>query len=429
MRAALWLMALFAIAVASALFAGNNQGTVTFFWSPYRLDLSLNLVLLLLAASFVTLHYALRALSALFRLPQQARRWRLQQKERAIQTTMLDALSHLVSGRFLRARKAAEAVIALEASVQDSGEHLAYAGRLRTLSHLLAAESAHAVQDRTLRDQHFQLALQHCSLRDAQEVREGVHLRAARWAFDDRDALAAMEWLDQLPQGAGRRTVALRLRFKAARLAGKARMALETARSLTKHRAFSEVAGKSIARGLSIEMLRSAHDPVQIQRVWQSLESAERLLPEVAMEAGQRLLAHGGLSAQSRQWLLPVWELMVGVPEALTLAQRVQLVRLLERGFASAGDVQDASWLTRIEAAQMANPRDPVLQYLAGVVCMRLSLWGKAQQMLKQAVSLLKDPELKRDAWSALAELAEQRQDAVGATQAYREALKQVVNH
>ena len=48
MRAALWFLALFGAAVAVALFVGNNQGTVTVFWAPYRIDLSLNLVLLLL---------------------------------------------------------------------------------------------------------------------------------------------------------------------------------------------------------------------------------------------------------------------------------------------------------------------------------------------------------------------------------------------
>ena len=44
MRAALWLTALFAIAVASALFVGSNHGTVTVYWHPFRVDLSLNLV-------------------------------------------------------------------------------------------------------------------------------------------------------------------------------------------------------------------------------------------------------------------------------------------------------------------------------------------------------------------------------------------------
>ena len=39
MRAALWLIGLFGMAVAAALFAGSNQGTVTLFWAPYRLCL------------------------------------------------------------------------------------------------------------------------------------------------------------------------------------------------------------------------------------------------------------------------------------------------------------------------------------------------------------------------------------------------------
>ena len=46
MRAALWFMALFGIAVAVALFAGNNQAVVTVFWPPHRVDVSFNLMVL-----------------------------------------------------------------------------------------------------------------------------------------------------------------------------------------------------------------------------------------------------------------------------------------------------------------------------------------------------------------------------------------------
>ncbi len=424
MRIVLWFMALFGIAVASALFAGNNQGTVTLFWAPHRVDLSLNLVLLLLATAFVVLHLALRALSGLVGIPVQARRWRLQQKERAIESALLDSVSHLTAGRFVRARKAAELVISLESSVARSGEKLTYAGRLRTSAHLLAAESAHALQDRKVRDAHLQQALEHASGRDAQEMRDGVQMRAARWAFDDRDAGTALRWLDQLPQGAARRTLALRLRFKAARFDGQSQLALETARLLTKHRAFSEVAGKSISRGLAIELIRSVHDQVQIQRVWDALEAEEQRMPDVALEAADRLLFLGGQATVSRLWLLPVWEAMVQEIGGLTLAQRVRLVQTLERGFAMAEGAPDAEWLNRIESAQMADPRDAVLQYLAGVVCMRIRLWGKAQQLLKQAVMVLRDAQLKRDAWRALAELAELRQDSAAATEAYKEAAK-----
>ena len=54
MRIALWLLALFGIAVAAALFAGNNPGSITLFWPPYRIDLSLNLFMLLLLGAFLT---------------------------------------------------------------------------------------------------------------------------------------------------------------------------------------------------------------------------------------------------------------------------------------------------------------------------------------------------------------------------------------
>ena len=213
MRAALWFLALFGMAVAIALFAGNNQGTITLFWPPYRVDLSLNLVLLLLALLFFTLHVALRALSALFAIPGQAQRWRIQHHERALHTALLDAMAHLVAGRFIRAKKAAEAVLARESAMTHSGETLAYSARLRALSHLLAAESAQVLQDRGAREAHLAQALEQASRHDAQETREGVQLRAARWALEDRDAPAALQWLDELPQGAARRTLALSPRY------------------------------------------------------------------------------------------------------------------------------------------------------------------------------------------------------------------------
>src|SRR6478735_10901133 len=116
MRVALWLLALFGVAVAIALFAGNNQGTVTLFWPPYRIDLSLNLVVLLLVASFFFVHAVMRALAALFDLPRQALRWRTQQKERSMHAALLDTVSHLLSGRFIRARKSAETALGQEKS-------------------------------------------------------------------------------------------------------------------------------------------------------------------------------------------------------------------------------------------------------------------------------------------------------------------------
>ncbi|MGJ7508039.1 heme biosynthesis HemY N-terminal domain-containing protein [Variovorax sp. GT1P44] len=423
MRAALWFLALFGIAAAVALFAGNNQGTITVFWPPWRVDLSLNLVLLLLFGAFVLLHLALRGLSALFSLPKQARQWRMQQKERALHAALLDAAVQLLAGRFSRARKAALAALTQERTLAALDARLPQALQVRVMAHLLAAESAQSLQDRPARDSHLQHALNESAERGAlssPETREGVQLRAARWALDDSDAPAALARLEELPQGAQRRTLALRLRLKAARQDRRTLEALETARLLAKHRAFSDAAARSIVRGLATELLSGAHDPAQLLRAWNEFDTSEREMPEVAIHAAQRMVALRGDLTLARAWLLPVWERMIELPQSLGESLRVKLVRALEAGL----DSVDADWLARIESAQRNNPRDPNLQYLAGMACMRRQLWGKAQQLLTQAGLGLQDANLHRRAWQALAQLAEARDDNDQASAAWKRAAQ-----
>ncbi len=421
MRAALWLLALFGVAVAAALFAGNNQGTITLYWPPYRVDLSLNMVVLLLVGGFVTVHAALRALAALLELPHQARRWRVQQKERAMHSALLDAMTHLLGGRFIRSRKAAVAALAQENALAAAGESVPHGNQLRSLAHLVAAEGSHALQDTATRDSHLQRALDDAPARGTAlelELREGAQMRAARWTLDDRDADAALEWLAALPQGAARRTLALRIKLKATRLARRTQEALDTARLLAKHRAFSPTAAQSIVRGLATELIQSAHDTAQLRRVWDDLETSERNMPELAIQAAQRMATLGGDATQVRAWLLPVWERMVDLPDALAEHHALKLVRALESGL----DALDAPWLARIEAAQQANPRDARLQYMAGMACLKRQLWGKAQQLLTQAAHQLADAGLRASAWRHLAELAEQRGDEATAAEAWKKA-------
>lgn len=422
MRAALWFLALFGTAVAIALFAGNNQGTVTLFWPPYRMDLSLNLVLVLLGLAFFLLYVALRSLAILFAIPKHARRWRVQHQEQAVHMALVDALSHFIAGRFIRAKKAAQTVLTQERLMAGGGETLQYSGRLRALAHLLAAESAQVLQDKTQRESHFRQSLEQLAHRDGQEAREGLQLRAARWALEDRDPEAALAWLNELPQGAARRTVALRLRLKAARLAGQTRQALETARLLAKHGAFSELAALRILRGLALELVAAARDPQQVRTVWLELDEAEQLMPDVAAAACARLVRLGGDGECALSWLLPVWEIMSREPAALTDEQRIGVVRAFDAAFSAASGAQQASWLTRIEQAHLARPADAVLQYLAGMACMRRQLWGKAQQLLQQALPRLQNAALERSAWAALAELAERREEPGAATQAWKRA-------
>ena len=428
MRAALWFLALFGIAVAVALFAGNNQAVVTVFWPPRRVDISFNLMVLLLAGLFMLLYLASRALTAVFSLPVEARRWRAQQKERAMYGALMDALAHLMAGRYIRSAKSAENALAQEKSLgvaTDTSGHVtghsaSLASQLRSLAHLLVAESAQALQNKALRNQHLELALQNSPARHAQEVREGVQFRAARWALEDHDASAALDWLAQLPQGASRRTLALRMKLRAARYARQTLQALETARLLAKHRAFSPVAAESIVRSLALELLNDAHDPVQLQRAWDSLDDGERAMSELGVHAASRLMALNGDAALARSWLLPVWDRMLEERSDLGDNLRNKLIAVLVAGL----DSLDPAWLARIENAQTSRPNDANLQYLAGMACLSRQLWGKARQLLTQATSALQDRLLHRNAWRAVAVLAEQREDEAAAIEAYKRAAQ-----
>jgi HemY protein len=418
MRGALWLLAIFAAAVGVALFASQSNGTVTLFWPPHRVDVSLNLVLLLLLGSFVLLHLALRALAVLLDLPTKAKAWRAAQRERAMHSELRDALAHLLAGRFSRARKLAETSAGHAAAL---GQAVPQTSEVKAMAHLVAAEAAQALQDPALRDTQVQAALATDLPKSAAHIHEGAQLRAARWALDDRDPQAALSRLAVLPQGTQRRTLALRLKLRAARLARNNATALDTARLLSKHGAFSANAAQSMVRSLASHTLTDAHDAHQLMAAWDRLTPAERKQPEIATHAALRLVnvsagtpdapAH---QARARTWLQTIWD---SYP-TLTDASQSRIVNALEATFATI----DTTWLGKIEAAQRQLPNDGRLQYLAGMACLHRQLWGKAQQLLTLATTDLKDEALQRSTWRALAKLAEQRGDAAAAARAWRSA-------
>ena len=425
MRAALWLVSLFAVAVATALLASNNVGTVSIFWTPYRLDLSLNLVLFSLVIILLTVHWAQRALTALFELPKQAKRWRLQQKERATHAALLDSLAQFMEGRFLRARKSAELVLAREQSLSDAGEVLDHAGALRCVAHILAAESAHALNDKTTRQSHLNQALQEPSGGTSnvrQSLVEGSMLRAARWALDDRDASESLLWLDRLPQGVARRTLAMRLRLKAERLAGESSLALDTALLLIKHRAFTSEASESMIRSLVFDLIAKTHEQGQMQRLWARLGEPQRQSTDLAIQAALHWLSLGGDPVVARAWLNPIWNRWQTTPQNISATQQLKLTQVMDRSLTGQDTTQEREWLAWIETAQKTNPREPLLQYLAGRLCQKRQLWGKAQVLLAQAAPALGDPALRRQAWRSLAELAEQREDLQAAVNALKKA-------
>jgi len=411
MRNVIWILLLAGVAVVAAAALGTNDGLVTFYWRGWRADVSLNLFLGLLVGTCFVLVTAIQAAHSLVGLPQRAREWRIARRDRNAQASLRDALAQYFGGRYSRAQKSAQRALTIQADTPE----LAQDNEFTVLSHLLAAGSAHRLQDRAVRDEQLKRALD-LSRRSvaARSAEEGARLLAAEWALDDRDAPRAMDLLGELPVGVARRTHALRLRLQATRLGRQPQEALKTARLLAKHQGFSKVAAVGLMRSLAFESLATAHDADQLRGVWQQFDAVDRRDAFVAARAADRAAVLGAVD-EARGWLRPFWERL----EELGADERAVVALALVNAIKGIGP----EWLPRLEAAAQAFPREAAVALAVGSALAERQLWGKARRLLEQASAdaALGAP-ARRKAWRALAELARQDGDDARAAACFEAA-------
>lgn len=411
MRTVIWFVLLFVVAVVAASSFGTNDGLVTFFWGVHRVDLSLNLFLLLLIGTCFVLVTVINAVNALVGLPRRAREWRVSRRDRTAQAALRDALSQYFGGRYSRAQRSAQRALAIQGDTPE----LAQDNEFTVLGHLLAAGSAHRLQDRAGRDAALQKALDLARRSSAaRPAEEGARLLAAEWALDDRDAARALELLGELPTGVARRTHALRLRLQATRLGRQPQDALKTARLLAKHQGFSKIAAQGLLRSLAFESLDTARDIDQLRRVWLAFDAMDRRDPFVAARAATRA-AELGAGEEARGWLRPFWERL----GELAPDERAALALALVGAVEGIG----VEWLPRLEAAAQAHAREGAVALAVGTVLAERQLWGKARLLLDEAArdeGLAAAP--RRQAWRLLARIAREEGDAARAAACFEAA-------
>jgi len=396
MRNVIWLILLACVAVLAASTMGTNDGLATFYWRGWRMQLSLNMFVVLLLGTCFVLVTAIQAVMALVALPERARQWRVARRDRTAQAALRDALAQYFGGRYSRAQKSAQRALLIQADTPE----LTQDNEFTVLSHLLAAGSAHRLQDRAGRDEQLARALE-LSRRSAaaRSAEEGARLLAAEWALDDRDAARALELLGELPQGVARRTHALRLRLQATRLGRQPQDALKTARLLAKHQGFSKAAAQGLLRSLAFESLDSSHDIDQLRRVWLQFDAVDRRDPFVAARAADRASVLGAYD-EARGWLRPFWERIT----ELGADERTAVSTALVNAVSGIG----VEWLPRLEAAAQSLPRDGAVAVAVGVALTERQIWGKARTILEQAAADRDlGPALRKRAWLSLAALAQ----------------------
>lgn len=413
MRVVVWLLLIFVVAVLAAGTLGNNSGVVSVYWPPWRVDLSLNLFVIAILAFGLAAYVVTGTVARLMGLPARAREWRGQQRERAAQSALREALGLFWAGRFSRSHKAAQRALEIRAVTPGLARDQEFAA----LAHLLSASSLHRLQDRPRRDEQLakaQVALPAQGVPAA--VAEAAHLMAAEWAVDDRDAGRALEQLQMLPAGVARRTQALRVRLQAHRLARQPLEALKTARLLAKHQGFAPAAAQGLLRSLAVEALDATRDADQLRRTWLQLDPADRRDAYVTARAARRS-ADLQAPAEARGWLRPHWE------ELPRLGERERQAVL--EAFVAVLPGLPADWLPLIESALTALPQDPRLAYAAGCAMAERQLWGRARRLLESATTLPgAEPALRRDAWRSLAAIAEAEGDSELAQRCYSSAAK-----
>jgi HemY protein len=388
MRNLLWLIGLFALAVGVALLAGVNTGYVLVVVPPYRVQLSLNLLIFLLASGFAVAYFFLRLVGRTLELPSRVTAFRDRRRRERADRSLRDAVRVYLEGRYAQALKLADTAFAAREG--------------RGVAALLAARAAHAIGD----EERYRAWL-------AKAADSGDEVRVARLMTEAEMALTghrfdeAADRLDVLATTGGRRHIAaLRLSLRAAQARGEWEDALRLARQLLKHKALSPDQAEPLIRRAHLEWLRRHdHDPEGLARYWKRLPT-EELRDRRFVEKAVPLLRAGGQCSLARQAL----------EDLLDKDWDSALARLY--GVCSEDD--PVACLARAERWLTRHPRDAGLLFALGQLCFQNQLWGKAQSYLEASSSLAPSVETHL----ALAQLAERLERAEEAQEHYRAAAE-----
>ena len=402
MKGALWLLALFLIAVAVTLAARYNSGYVLIVAGPYRVELSLNLLAILLLAIVIIGYFAVRLSVLVLRLPAEVAEFRSRRRRDKARKAMLDGLKAFFEGQYAVAEKAAAAALKLEESPAISA-----------MSAMVAARSAHGLRDYSRRDEFVALA----ESRAPKEV--VLRLMAqAEFLLDENRSDEALKLLHSLPPvEPSQYTAALQLELKAQQRSRNWNAVLELLGKLEERNAVDISVMKNLRRRAHVENVRSrVLNPQALKEYWQHISADDKKDSKLAFAAARAYMAAGDCGTAIEivgQSLDSKWDSELAELYAECVGQ--DPIRQMERA---------EGWLK-------AHPNDASLLLALGKLCIYSELWGKAQNYLEASLSVEPDypahlalaqlneklgrPELSKDHYRKGLELALRRLEANGA--------------
>lgn len=385
-----WILTIFAAAVAVALGARLNDGYVLFVLAPWRLEISLNLLLLLAGLAFAAVYFVLRTLAVTFALPRRVLDYRdRRQREKSV-LIFQDAVRLLFEGRFGQALKRATDAHAR--------------GTAPGLSALIAARAAQRLREPARQQEWLARAMADDSRNEAATLMLEAEMMTEARQFDQ--ALVA---LDRLQARQGRHIAALRVELRARQGVGDWDGVLKLARQLLKRAALQPETAHEILTKAHLALIASqADDPVQLTAYLKKLPKAERgrrvvlaaarALTALAADAEAQKLIEGALDKADDD----AWQ-----PELLSIYGR------LVAGDQMSRIAQAEKWLRQ-------QPENAVLILALGRMCLRQRLWGKAENYLQASLALSETQAVHLE----LARLCDQLEKPDEANAHYRAAVR-----
>ena len=366
MRGLLWLLGLFALAAALAVAGRYNEGYALLVWPPYRLQISLNLLVLLLVGGFVALYTLSRVVARTMALPRAVQRYRERKSRERASQAIYDTVRLRIEGRFGQALK--QATAAYEA------------GESPGLAALLAARAAHSLRDET----RYRFWLGKAAEHDG-EMRLARLMTEAKLAVEERRFDEAAERIADLQAGGQRHIAALRLALRTAQAKGNWSEAVRVVRQLVKVKALTAAQADPVKRRAHQEGLRQrAGDSLALMAYWNEVPRDEQRDARLVGELARALIAAGDSAAAQKAIES---QLAVGWDSALADIY----------GRCDGGDVRGR--LAKAEEWLKREPRDPLLLLTLGRLCVQSQLWGKAESYLDASLAIA-------PGWEAHVELA-----------------------
>lgn len=108
LRSLIWLILLFTAAVAVAVLGHFEKSYIIFIYSPYRIDISLQSLLIIIPIGLALIYGLIRCLRFISLIPQRSIKTYIQSREQTALKELCEAINFTFSGCYAKAEKAAE---------------------------------------------------------------------------------------------------------------------------------------------------------------------------------------------------------------------------------------------------------------------------------------------------------------------------------